>query len=511
MAESKRSPRWRYLGAAGGVLGALVVIFALLTAPAPVQPVHRVSLKSEDVGSQTATTPTGSKKTATDHTVGTTTTHGETSTTSNPLARASHAGAPSSGTTTSSTAAHAGAIGAALGASGGGPGTTTSTAAGANPASECSGTTPPVAAPAGGWQCTFDDEFNGTSLDTSKWQPQLSSTSGYSTGAAPDLVCYVDNPQTISESGGTLNLSVVQTPTPQPCGQTQTQYEGGMVSSYEIFSQRYGFFEARAKLPASTLDGLQETLWLYPENETLFGPFPDSGEIDYGEFYSEFPTTDVPVVHYPGLAGRSERHERLLRHRGRPRPPVSSTPTRCCGPRPRLPPTSTACPASRTPTPPTCRDPMPLRGRSTNRSSWPSPPRSASGRIRRRDRHVPGASGHDIARLDAGLAVRLTAPCLACPAVQFSKELHDDIAAGDITVTFRLWRRRQVKVGGRYRVGRVEIEVDSMDLIPFGAITTADVRLAGEPDRETLRRRAAHAGPIDDDTPVYRIAFHVVT
>ena len=300
MAESKRSPRWRYLGAAGGVLGALVVIFALLTAPAPVQPVHRVSLKSEDVGSQTATTPTGSKKTATDHTVGTTTTHGETSTTSNPLARASHAGAPSSGTTTSSTAAHAGAIGAALGASGGGPGTTTSTAAGANPASECSGTTPPVAAPAGGWQCTFDDEFNGTSLDTSKWQPQLSSTSGYSTGAAPDLVCYVDNPQTISESGGTLNLSVVQTPTPQPCGQTQTQYEGGMVSSYEIFSQRYGFFEARAKLPASALDGLQETLWLYPENETLFGPFPDSGEIDYGEFYSEFPTTDVPVVHYPG-------------------------------------------------------------------------------------------------------------------------------------------------------------------------------------------------------------------
>jgi len=95
--------------------------------------------------------------------------------------------------------------------------------------------------------------------------------------------------------------------------------------------------------------------------------------------------------------------------------------------------------------------------------------------------------------------------------VQFSKELQDDIAAGDITVTFRLWRRRQVKVGGRYRVGRVEIEVESMDVIPFAAITATDVRLAGEPDRETLRRRAAHAGPISDDTPVYRIAFHVVT
>ena len=57
------------------------------------------------------------------------------------------------------------------------------------------------------------------------------------------------------------------------------------------------------------------------------------------------------------------------------------------------------------------------------------------------------------------------------PAVEFSKELHDDIAAGDITVTFRLWRRPHVKVGGRYRVGRVEIEVDSMELVPFAAIT----------------------------------------
>lgn len=94
--------------------------------------------------------------------------------------------------------------------------------------------------------------------------------------------------------------------------------------------------------------------------------------------------------------------------------------------------------------------------------------------------------------------------------MQFSKELHDDIAAGDLTLTVRLWQRRQVKVGGRYRVGPVEIEVDTMDLVPFRAITAADVRRAGEPDRETLRGRAAHAGPIGDDTPVFRITFHVV-
>jgi hypothetical protein len=94
--------------------------------------------------------------------------------------------------------------------------------------------------------------------------------------------------------------------------------------------------------------------------------------------------------------------------------------------------------------------------------------------------------------------------------VEFSKELRDDIAAGDITLSFRLWRRPQAKVGGRYRVGRVEIQVDSMELVPFASVSVADVRLAGEPDREALRRRAAHAGPIADETLVYRIAFHVV-
>ena len=94
--------------------------------------------------------------------------------------------------------------------------------------------------------------------------------------------------------------------------------------------------------------------------------------------------------------------------------------------------------------------------------------------------------------------------------MQFSRELRNDVLAGDITVSVRLWQRPQVKVGGRYRVGSGEIEVDAIELVPFSAITRDDIRRAGEPDRETLRRRAAHAGPIDEHTPVYRIEFHAV-
>jgi hypothetical protein len=96
------------------------------------------------------------------------------------------------------------------------------------------------------------------------------------------------------------------------------------------------------------------------------------------------------------------------------------------------------------------------------------------------------------------------------PAMQFSRELRDDVLAGEITLSVRLWSRPQVKPGGRYRVGAGTIEIDSVELVPFSAITDADVRRAGEPDRETLRARAAHAGPIDEDTLVYRIELHAV-
>jgi hypothetical protein len=94
--------------------------------------------------------------------------------------------------------------------------------------------------------------------------------------------------------------------------------------------------------------------------------------------------------------------------------------------------------------------------------------------------------------------------------VEFSRELRSDVLAGDITLSVRLWQRPRVKQGGRYRVGLGEIEVDAIELVPFAAITVDDVERAGEPDREKLRHRAAHAGPIDEDTLVYRIEFHAV-
>jgi hypothetical protein len=84
------------------------------------------------------------------------------------------------------------------------------------------------------------------------------------------------------------------------------------------------------------------------------------------------------------------------------------------------------------------------------------------------------------------------------------------VANGTITVSYRLWTRPKVKVGGVYRSGAVMIEIDEIELLPFSSITDEDLARTGEPDLETLRQRAAHAGPIDDGTLLYRVEFHVV-
>jgi beta-glucanase (GH16 family) len=167
----------------------------------------------------------------------------------------------------------------------------------------CGGEAVPPKPGGGQWTCAFDDEFDAStgdasSMNTSWWTPQVSATSGYVTGPAADVACYENSPNNISVSGGALHLTARKEAAPFMCGSFPTQYTSGMVSSIYGFSQTYGRYEVRAQLPQATAAGLQETLWLWPENDTQYGAWPGSGEVDFSEFYSEYSSLDIPDIHY---------------------------------------------------------------------------------------------------------------------------------------------------------------------------------------------------------------------
>jgi beta-glucanase (GH16 family) len=148
------------------------------------------------------------------------------------------------------------------------------------------------------WTCTLADDFDGTELDRSVWMPQTVFRSGEDEAWA----CYLDDPSVVSVADGNLDLTVRKLPASEPCaGQNDgsTPYVAGMVSTYRLFSQQYGRFEARIKNTAATVPGLQETFWLWPDDRySTDEVWPAAGEIDISETYSQYPDLAIPFLHY---------------------------------------------------------------------------------------------------------------------------------------------------------------------------------------------------------------------
>ena len=160
---------------------------------------------------------------------------------------------------------------------------------------DCGATVLPKAK-GGYWQCTLDEEFNGTTLNRALWDPITTAESGFHSG--PE--CFVDSRNNLSVGNGVLTLTVrkeaAQFTCHSPKGNYQTQYTSEQISTFKLWSQAYGRFEVRAKVPDTPIPGLQTSLWLWPDNAGGYGPWP--GEIDIAEMYSRFNDRAIPFIHY---------------------------------------------------------------------------------------------------------------------------------------------------------------------------------------------------------------------
>ena len=157
---------------------------------------------------------------------------------------------------------------------------------------------PAIPKPGGGvWECTFADEFNGTTLDRTKWHPQTDFGTGASSPSARS--CHVDDQRNIAVRQGSLRLTVRRMSSPVECHGRRANYTSAMVSTYRLFSQQYGRFESRFKNTATTRSGLQESFWLWPDVRVpSLIAWPAAGEIDIVETYSQYPRLAVPFLHY---------------------------------------------------------------------------------------------------------------------------------------------------------------------------------------------------------------------
>ena len=115
------------------------------------------------------------------------------------------------------------------------------------------GKRPPVD---GKWKMTFQDEFDGTQVDTNKW-----STYGENYW---DKVSHFSK-ETTFVSGGLAHLRFEKkrghhNDDPK---RPESDYATGFLESFGKFTQRYGYFEARMKLP--TAPGLWPAFWMMPD------------------------------------------------------------------------------------------------------------------------------------------------------------------------------------------------------------------------------------------------------
>ena len=189
----------------------------------------------------------------------------------------------------------------------------------ARAAKTCGGEALPSKPGGGAWTCTFDDEFSAATgdpkaLNTAWWTPQLTATSAFATGPVGAEACYVNSTNNISVSGGALHLTARREAAPFSCaGLFTTQYTAGMVTTYTGFNQTYGRFEVRALLPQTTASRPPgDALAVAQQRHRSTARWPDSGEVDFSEFYSQYASLDVPYIHYlysPSTVNAGDQHE----------------------------------------------------------------------------------------------------------------------------------------------------------------------------------------------------------
>lgn len=144
-------------------------------------------------------------------------------------------------------------------------------------------------------ELVWSDEFDGNDLDTfSKWSYQLGdgSSEGLPSGwGNAELQWYTDQNTTVAD--GLLTITA-QRESVEP----GFQYTSSRIRTKYRAEWTYGRMEMRAKFPVGK--GFWPAFWMLPTDQTIYGTWAASGEIDIVEYLGSEPETIFGTIHYGG-------------------------------------------------------------------------------------------------------------------------------------------------------------------------------------------------------------------
>ena len=156
----------------------------------------------------------------------------------------------------------------------------------------------PEPRPYRGYTLAWSDDFNGpdgSSPDLKKWSYDI----GGNGWGNNELEYYTNRTQNAQIKGGNLVITAQQEAYTGADGVTRN-YTSARLKTQGLFSQAYGRFEARIKIPAG--QGMWPAFWMLGNDITSVG-WPKCGEIDIMENIGKEPGTVHGSLHGPSTSG----------------------------------------------------------------------------------------------------------------------------------------------------------------------------------------------------------------
>jgi beta-glucanase (GH16 family) len=150
------------------------------------------------------------------------------------------------------------------------------------------------------WVLTWSDEFDGpdgSEPDPKKWILQ---TGGGGWGNN-ELEYYTARRTNSRVEKGNLVIDALQEKFTGPDGTTR-EYTSARMKTEKLFTQKYGKFEARIRIPKG--QGMWPAFWMLGDDISTAG-WPACGEIDIMENVGLEPATVHGTIHGPGYSGKN--------------------------------------------------------------------------------------------------------------------------------------------------------------------------------------------------------------